>query len=335
MAELVSILIPAYNAEKWIMDTIKSAVNQTYKNTEIILIDDGSTDNTLEICKRFASKSVNVISQRNMGAAKTRNKALNLSQGTYIQWLDADDILAPDKIERQIKSAEPGNFSKVLLSSAFGTFYYRINNAKFNNNSLWEDLLPKEWIIRKFNENIWMNPAVFLVSRKISETAGNWDERLSLDDDGEYFCRIISNSEIVKFIEDARMFYRRANLSGISKSTSEEACRSLLISLKSCFNCLLSLEDSQRTRKACLRYLQTWYSYFYQNNYELEKQLLKIADDMGGKLSSPEIPRKYSLIGKFFGWQRTKMFMFYARRLKAFCKIIFDWLLYKMTLLSG
>src|SRR5207248_8968504 len=103
MKPLVSILIPAYNAEPWITDTIQSALAQTWMRKEIIIIDDGSTDQTLSIARQFASKTVSVIAQRNQGAAAARNKAFALSQGGYIQWLDADDLLSPDKIEAQVK----------------------------------------------------------------------------------------------------------------------------------------------------------------------------------------------------------------------------------------
>ena len=123
MAQLVSILIPAYNAEKWIRDTINSALSQTWPKKEVIIVDDGSTDNTLQIARQFESKSVKVITQENMGACVARNKALSFAQGDYIQWLDADDLLAPDKISQQLKYAGDGRNSQILLSSAWCRFY--------------------------------------------------------------------------------------------------------------------------------------------------------------------------------------------------------------------
>src|SRR5215469_5479802 len=100
MRPLVSILIPAYNAEEWIACAVQSALAQTWPRTEIIIVDDGSSDQTLDVVGRFASKNVAVVSTQNHGAAAARNHAFRLSQGEYIQWLDADDLLAPDKIER-------------------------------------------------------------------------------------------------------------------------------------------------------------------------------------------------------------------------------------------
>src|SRR6266576_6242361 len=101
MAPLVSILIPAYNAERWIADTINSALAQTWPRKEIIVVDDGSEDQTLWVSRQFASKNVSVVTQENRGASAARNKAFELCQGDYIQWLDADDLLAPAKIAKQ------------------------------------------------------------------------------------------------------------------------------------------------------------------------------------------------------------------------------------------
>jgi len=106
MQPLVSILIPAYNAEPWMADTIQSALGQTWSNKEIIVVDDGSTDQTLSVARHFASKTVSVVTQENLGASAARNRAIELSQGDYIQWLDADDLLSPDKIAKQMTEAE-------------------------------------------------------------------------------------------------------------------------------------------------------------------------------------------------------------------------------------
>src|SRR6266478_786258 len=141
MKSLVSILIPAYNAERWIADTIRSALAQTWSRKEIIIVDDGSRDRTLRIARQFASKTVSVVTQENQGAAAARNKAFSMCQGDYVQWLDADDLLAPDKIADQLENA----FEKrTLLSSAWGHFFYRQSKAQFKPTPLWCDLSPVE-----------------------------------------------------------------------------------------------------------------------------------------------------------------------------------------------
>jgi glycosyltransferase involved in cell wall biosynthesis len=97
MNRLVSILIPAYNSENWIDETIISAINQVWPSKEIIIVDDGSKDDTYNCARKYESKNVILKRQDNRGACSARNTALELAQGDYIQWLDADDRLASDK----------------------------------------------------------------------------------------------------------------------------------------------------------------------------------------------------------------------------------------------
>lgn len=105
MKDLVSIIIPVYNAEKFIEDTIKSVINQTYKNWQLIIIDDHSTDSSVNIIKEF-TKNNNKIKliklKKNNGVAIARNKGINLAKGKYLCFLDADDLWHPEKLNKQI-----------------------------------------------------------------------------------------------------------------------------------------------------------------------------------------------------------------------------------------
>ena len=105
----VSVVMPAYNAEKYIEESITSVINQTYTNWELIVIDDGSKDNTAEIVKQFAEKDKRItlyLNEKNMGVAKTRNRGFDMAKGEYIALLDSDDIWLPEKLEKQLKLAE-------------------------------------------------------------------------------------------------------------------------------------------------------------------------------------------------------------------------------------
>src|ERR1700734_1741735 len=126
MKPLVSILIPACNAGPFIADTIKSAMAQTWPEKEVIIVDDGSTDDTHSIAQKFASKGITVVTQKNHGASLARNRALSLCRGEYIQWLDADDVLACDKISRQMEMAGMLSNKRTLFSSEWGRFMYRL-----------------------------------------------------------------------------------------------------------------------------------------------------------------------------------------------------------------
>src|SRR5215470_1888182 len=107
MKSLVSILIPAFNAERWLTDTISSATSQSWDRKEVIVVvDEGCSDSTLSVAKRLASREVQVVTRPHQTAAGARNDAFSLCQGDYVDWLDADDLMSPYKIERQMEEVE-------------------------------------------------------------------------------------------------------------------------------------------------------------------------------------------------------------------------------------
>jgi len=325
MQPLVSILIPAYNAQEWIADTLRSAIGQTYERTEIIVIDDGSTDQTLALARRFESEGIRVITQRNQGASAARNKAFSLSKGDYIQWLDADDLLAPDKIERQLAALREIGSVRILLSSSWCHFQDRVHGTRFVPTSLWQDLSPVEWLLRKMGENLHMQTATWLTSRELAEAAGPFDTRLSFDDDGEYFCRVLLASEGTCFVPEAKVFYRLSGQTGLSNVGVSVAKRnSLFSSMKLHLQYLRSLEDSDRSRKACLAYLQYWYLAFYPECRDIVAELQNLASQLGGRLEEPRLHWKYRWIKPIFGWKVAKSAQLTAPQLKAALMKVWD-----------
>ena len=112
MNELVSIIMPSYNTGNYIVDSIQSVINQTYSNWELIIVDDCSTDNTEEIVFSFKDNRIRFYkNEENRGAAFSRNKALMLTKGKWIAFLDSDDLWAPEKLEKQISFMVKGNYS--------------------------------------------------------------------------------------------------------------------------------------------------------------------------------------------------------------------------------
>jgi glycosyltransferase involved in cell wall biosynthesis len=308
MEPLVSILIPAYNAEEFIAASIRSAIVQTWPRKEIIVVDDGSTDGTADVARRFASKEVAVVSKQNEGAAATRNHAFALSQGDYVQWLDADDLLAPDKIERQLAALREGDSKWTLLSSSWGHFRYRTESARFVPTSLWEDLTPLEWLIRKMGgDDQHMQTATWLTSRELAEAVGPWDTRLHFDDDGEYFSRALLSSKGTLFVPEARVYYRETSSGRVSHiGASNKKKDALVLSMKLNIQRLRSLEESDRVRKACLVYMQNFYVYFYPERPDLMAELLALAAELGGRLEEPKLRRKFAWMKPIVGFKAAK-----------------------------
>ncbi len=331
MKPLVSILIPSYNAEQWIADTLQSAVAQTWRRKEIIVVDDGSRDRTAEVARRFASKELSVVSITNQGAAAARNHAYRLCQGDYIQWLDADDLLAPDKIERQLEALNEVDGKRTLLSSPWAPFYFRTRQAKFIDTSLCQNLSPVEWLLRKMGENLHMQTATWLTSRDLAEAAGPWDTRLLSDDDGEYFCRVLLASQGAKFVPGPGVFYRITTSSRLSSiGTSDKKKEAMLISMKLHVQYIRSLEDSERVAKACIQYMQNWLHHFHPERPDIVAQLQSLAEQLHGALTVPRLRWKYAWMQPILGWGAAKWAQDALPQMKASCLRNYDKALYRL-----
>jgi glycosyltransferase involved in cell wall biosynthesis len=304
---LVSILIPAYNAQEWLAESLRSALEQTWERTEIIVVDDGSRDQTLRIARQFQSKKVRVVSQENQGAAAARNKCFSLSEGQYIQWLDADDLLGPDKIYRQMEALNQDHSNRALLSAEWAWFLFRHHRACFAPSALWCDLSPVEWLLRKMERNLHMQTATWLVSRELTEASGPWNTSLLGDDDGEYFCRVLLASDGVRFVPGAKVYHRRSGSGCLSHiGRSERKMVAQWKSMELHISYIRSLEDSDRVRAACLKYLQNWLIFFYPDRPDLVAKANQMAKSLGGRLGEPRLSWKYSWIRGLFGWKPAK-----------------------------
>jgi glycosyltransferase involved in cell wall biosynthesis len=309
MSDLVSVLIPAYNAGQWLGATIRSALAQTWQPLEVIVVDDGSSDDTLSVARAFEAQNVKVVTQPNMGAPAARNRALSLAQGAYVQWLDADDLLDPGKISAQMKVALQLSDRRMLLSCSFGTFYYRAEKAVFTPTRLWRDLTPVEYFLTRFEHNACFQTDAWLVSRELSEAAGPWTDLRSPDDDGEYFCRVAMNSSGVKFVGDATTYYRIGNAGSLNNTRSHAAVRALYTSKVTCIEYLLSMEDSKRSRAACVQLLQDW-MFDFIGREDVVADAQRLAMTLGGTVNPPLLKWKYRPIQWLFGYDTA----FAARR---------------------
>jgi glycosyltransferase involved in cell wall biosynthesis len=121
----VSVIIPVYAVEKYVADAVQSVLEQTYENTEVILVDDGTPDASIEICKQFTDPRVKIIYQNNRGASAARNNGIRCAQGDYIAFLDADDTWVPEKLAKHIHHLESSpnvgiSFSYCAFVDEFG-----------------------------------------------------------------------------------------------------------------------------------------------------------------------------------------------------------------------
>jgi glycosyltransferase involved in cell wall biosynthesis len=311
MQPLVSVLIPAYNCADWIGQTMQSVLAQTWPSLEIIVVDDGSTDQTLTIAQTFVSDRIQVFTQPNQGAATARNHAIDKAQGDYIQFLDADDLLAPDKIAQQIKllQASPPN---CIASGAWSRFYQHPREAAFTLDALWQHLSPVDWLIAAWQENLMMHPAAWLVPRSIIDAAGAWDESLSLNDDGEYFCRVILASQGVQFCGRAKSFYRSGIAGSLSGHKSDMAYQSAYHAIELCTQHLLDMESSPRTQVVCSMLFQRFIYETYPAVSALQKQAEQQVQALGGWTLAPSGSPTFEQLNQRFGWRMAKQIQYWT-----------------------
>lgn len=313
---LVSILIPCFNSERWLSATIESTLKQTWKNKEIIVVDDGSTDNSLSAARQFESVTVKVISQDNSGASAARNTALNVAQGEYIQYLDADDLLAPDKIEHQIKLLE--SYPGYVASGAWGRFHQIREEARFVHEPVWNNFLPVDWLVSSWMGGGMMHPAAWLLPRKVVDAAGPWNsDELAYcpNDDGEYFCRVVLASNGIRFCSDAKTYYRSGLSNSLSGRRSRDAIKSVYRSLEICVSHLLSEENNDTTRGASAALFQRFVYSIYPN----EPEIVSIAEhriaELGGSSLDVGGGRHFNNIKRVIGWKMARRIQLVAKNL--------------------
>ena len=307
-------------SERWIIQTLESAIGQDYPRKEVIVIDDGSTDRTLEIARRFQSRSVLVITQPNAGGPAARNTALAHAQGEYIQWLDADDLLAPSKISNQLKAWE-----RVSVTASCSPARSRLSIIAGRRRDLFQsrlcrDLTPSDYFLIKFSDDTYLQPSSWLVSRRLSDLAGPWWELRSPDDDGEYFCRVVAASEGIHFVPEARCYWRVGEKGAFSGAwrRSRAHLDALFKTILRCIEHYRKLEDSERSRAACVAFLQNRLIYFYPDSPHIVKQMSALAEELGGAIGPPTLTWKYRYIEAAFGWPAAKRCRFALPRSQKF-----------------
>ena len=309
---LVSICIPAYNSEKFISETIHSIINQTYSNIEIIVVDDGSTDGTVSILKGIHDASFKYITQPNRGAAAARNTALAMSNGMFIKFMDADDLISRTCIEEQVLKIidQPD----CIASAKWGRFYEDdLSDFKLSPEKVWKDLPGIDWIVDSLLDSggNMMQPGIFLVPRNIIEKAGPWNEELSLIDDFDYMIRVISHSLSVLFCAQAILMYRSGVLNNLSGKKNKAHMQSAFESLNLGIERILEVKNDSRSSLACANTYQRWAYQFYPRYPELLQETEKKIKNLKGSNLQIIGSNKYILLSRLIGWKN-------ARRLRLF-----------------
>ncbi|WP_241128603.1 glycosyltransferase family 2 protein [Cognataquiflexum nitidum] len=305
---LVSIIIPVFNKAAYIRETLDSALAQSYPNIELVLVNDGSIDGSLAILEeykaRFPDKIV-LVDQVNGGVSKATNIGIQASKGDYIQFLDADDLLSPDKIENQLRLLE-GKSPFVIASCEWVNFRDDTQNFSRVPYGVFGDFeTGLDWLLHSWNKQEMMQPGAWLTHRKVIEKVGDWDESLVINQDGEFFCRVLLKCQNILFENKALVYYRIPGENNVSQQKSYKAFKSLLFSFLCYEREIFLIEDSKRVRMA----LKRVYMKFIYDIYPLYPDLIKNANDLIGNLGVDEKTfiggPKFQQISKVLGFENA------------------------------
>ena len=202
---LVSIIIPNRNYRQWLELCLKSCMRQTYQEVEIIVVDDASEDDSCKFIQKHFRDRVKLIKMgQNKGPAAARNLGMRYANGEFIQFLDADDFIALEKIELQMEKMINEDtdlctsYWKNCYSPAFGDLFGPLNVIDENINLLAQTLRDKAWM-----------PVMSLLLRKdFLERVGQWCEDLVWNEDREYRYRMLRLLPKVSFVHETLFFYR-------------------------------------------------------------------------------------------------------------------------------
>lgn len=269
MGELVSIVIPVYQAGKYFHDCLQSIQKQSYKNIEIILIDDGSTDGSSEICDEIAKENYNIVvfHQKNSGVSTARNKGIELASGKYIIFIDSDDYIEPDIISVVVQSFEHLNIDL----SVFGfQMISEENNRKFKPNIPFacDQLLSK----RELNShlmNLFLGNVLHAIGTKVYKKSIIDKNNIRFQDRWEYyediyFClSYITKCEKVLFMNKVGYYYRIGNPDSLSNKETKNGSEAVFETFCLIKNMIGSDNWNEKTKekfyrsfKFCIRNIQ-------------------------------------------------------------------------------
>lgn len=253
---LVSIIIPVYNGEKYLGDAINSALSQTYKNIEIIVVNDGSQDNTEEVALSYGNK-IQYYSKENGGVASALNFALNYVKGYYISWLSHDDVYNLKKIELEVKALEKSSADLVIC------------NVDLVNSNL--ELIEHHYLKKDFSNNplaflaldvlTGINGCALLIKKTVFDEVGLFDTNLKTTQDYDMWWRILKKYKIIQ-IQDSLVLSRQHDEQG---SKTIETVSNEVDNLHYSFITKLSNDEFKRYFLTCNETIEELFILFLSN----------------------------------------------------------------------
>ncbi len=243
---LVSICVPTYNGEKYLAETLTCILNQTYQNLEILVVDDQSSDSTLDVVKEYQKKDVRIrlfVNDSNLGLVANWNRCIELASGDWIKFQFQDDLMLPKTLERMQNLAQRLNVRLVLTDREYffeeGIPDFSSHLLRISNDFVGEHKVPPDYFFNclletRLNENFIGEPILGLIHKDFIEQIGCYDERLKQIVDLEYWLRA-GLTEPIGFVSDRLHQFRVHGTSQGAKNASKR-----LINITTCDKVLIA-----------------------------------------------------------------------------------------------
>jgi glycosyltransferase involved in cell wall biosynthesis len=309
MSDPVSIIIPCYNAERWVDEAIQSCINQTYAPIEIIVVNDGSTDRSLERLQTYGDKIV-LIDVPNGGPARARNLGFERSTGTYIQFLDADDYLMPDKVEQQVAYLKSSTADAV-----YGDWRHLTHHE--NGTSEFDEIHPAgahSDLLRANLTGWWVPPFALMYRRGIVEKSGGWDPNIVQSDDQDFFLSVLFVGATMGYVPRLTGIYRRYGRVTVSTASTEKWVRGTIQTLQKVEQKLQATGQLAQYRTALAHAYYHIAHSAYDVNRALHKTLLQKVRELDAHFM-PDKPASYQWIRRTFGLEMAEEVAGLKRRL--------------------
>lgn len=307
---LVSVVMPCYNAAKYLGEAMRSVLEQTYHNLELIVVDSGSADDSWEVIQSFAKdqriRPLRLERSAVLNAAATRNRGLSAARGEYVKFVDADDIVHREMVQQQIQRLQGRN--DCVASSEWGRFYHDdLSSYRPSWQSVWRDMDAREWLVESWMDaRPMMQCGMFLIPRALLEKTGGWDERLTLIDDFEFFTRLFTEAREVLFTLGCPVYYRSGVAGSLSRTKGTKAVESAFLSINLGTDHLLAKRSDAKARLACANMLQDFAYNYYPTFVHLVEEAECRARSLREASIEPAGGRKFQWLRRILGWRMAR-----------------------------
>lgn len=316
---MVSVVIPCYNAAKFLEKTLNSVFSQTYSDYELILIDDGSTDNTAEIINSYGSR-VRAKFTPNRGASSARNLGTSLATGEFIQYLDADDMLLPDALEKRITAL------KVSGADVAYSDWQKLVETEAEKFELGEIISRKIEDVHADPQiaiftDFWCPPAALLYRHSTVSKIGSWNESLPIIQDARFLLDAALIGSKFVYVPEVEAYYRIHKEISLSR-------RSKIKFTEDCFENACQVEAfwqnhggmTMERKNALIKVYGQVARFFFEHNRTKFSEVLTKIHNIKPKYV-PHAPTILRLLSLCFGYENSELIALTYRKFKKILSI--------------